>query len=109
MKEGCTSEGVTDPADVGVGEEVHEEVYGAEAEALVVAGERGLQLLVVDGPAAVAVGGLEARDDVGVGPRRERGRHERGERAPVPASSPVRRCHGRRGPVRRGGGRRGAV
>ena len=80
---------------------------GAEAEALVVTGERGLQLLVVDHPAAVAVCRLEAGHHVGVGPGRERGRHKRREGAPaVPARGPVRR---RRGPVGRGRVRRRAV
>jgi hypothetical protein len=91
--------GLTDPADVGVGEEVHEEVDGAEAEALVVPRQRGLQLLVVDRPAPVAIGRLEAGHHGGVGPGRERRRHQCREHAPVPAR---RRRRGRRGPVGRG-------
>ena len=91
---------LTDLADVGVGEDVHEEVDGAEAEALVVAGQRGLQLLVVDHAATVAVGGLEAGHHVGVGARRERRGHHRRERAAW-----RRRAAEGRG----GGGWRGAV
>lgn len=62
---------------------------GAEAEALVVPGQRGLQLLVVDHAAAVAVGRLEAGHDVGVGAGRERGGHQRRERAAESCRGPA--------------------
>jgi hypothetical protein len=75
-----------DSSEAGVGEEVHEEVHGAEAEALVVVpGQRRLQLPVVDHPAPVAVRRLEARHDGRVRPRRERRRHQRREHAAAAA------------------------
>jgi hypothetical protein len=79
---------ITDLADVGVGEEVHEEVDGAEAEALVVPGERGLELLVVDHPAPVAVRRLEAGHHVGVGPGRERDGTSDANGLPYPPAGP---------------------
>lgn len=80
--------------DVGVGEGEHEQMHGPEAEALVVGGERHLQLLVIDEAAPVPVRRLETRHDARIRPWWERRRHQRRERAPV-----RRRCwiSGRRG------------
>lgn len=66
---------LTDFSRVSVGECVHKQTNGSQAEALIVRRQGSLQLLIVDEAAVVPVGQLEARHDVRIRAGRETGRH----------------------------------